>query len=160
MAERSPNREKFCATIQQRAARYHVSLNEPQLHQLAAYYELLERWNPRLHLVAPCSAREFATRHVLESLLLLPHLPPDAQLIDIGSGGGLPAIPCLIARPDLRVMMVESSARKCVFLREALRATGGTDQAQVQATRFEEIAPPPASRYLSCRALDRFRELL
>ncbi len=99
------------------------SLPARNLAQLGEYYSLLTRWNDRLHLVAPCSPEEFATRHVLESLLLLKHLPHEAKIADIGSGGGLPIIPCLIARADLEVTMIESSQKKAVFLREALSAT-------------------------------------
>src|SRR6185369_15999394 len=90
------------------------------LQRLCVYYSLLTRWNPRLHLVAPCSPEEFATRHVLESLMLLQHLPHGAKIADIGSGAGLPIIPCLIVRPDLHATLIESSAKKSVFLREAL----------------------------------------
>ena len=94
------------------------------LAQLGAFYSLLTRWNDRLHLVAPCSPEEFATRHVLESLLLLKHLPQDAKIADIGSGAGLPIIPCLIARADLKATLIESSQKKTVFLREALNNLG------------------------------------
>src|SRR5215216_8203986 len=81
---------------------------------LAEYYSLLTRWNDRLHLVAPCSPEEFATRHVLESLVLLQHLPANARIADVGSGGGLPIIPCLVARADLKATLIESSQKKAV----------------------------------------------
>ena len=55
---------------------YDLDLPEETLAQLGDYYSLLTRWNERLHLVAPCAPEEFATRHVLESLLLLTYLPP------------------------------------------------------------------------------------
>ena len=85
------------------------------VEQLGAFYSLLTHWNDRLHLVAPCSPEEFATRHVLESLMLLKHLPQDAKIADIGSGAGLPIIPCLLARPDLQATLIESSQKKSVF---------------------------------------------
>src|ERR687890_63859 len=99
---------------------YDVELSPEILEQLAAYYSLLTRWNDRLHLVAPCSPEEFATRHVLESLAALPFLPEGATLLDVGSGAGLPAVPCLVARPDLRAVLFEASRKKSVFLREAV----------------------------------------
>ena len=101
-----------------------LDLSPETLEQLGAFYSLLTRWNERLHLVAPCSPEEFATRHVLESLMLLKHLPQDAKIADIGSGAGLPIIPCLIARPDLQATLIESSQKKSVFLREALNQLG------------------------------------
>src|SRR5215211_7616428 len=99
-----------------------VELSSETVTQLGNFYSLLTRWNERLHLVAPSSPEEFATRHVLESLLLLKHLPPDAKIADVGSGAGLPIIPCLIARADLEATLIESSQKKAVFLREALNA--------------------------------------
>jgi 16S rRNA (guanine527-N7)-methyltransferase len=111
------------------------------------------RWNDRLHLVAPCEPEEFAIRHVLESLLLLKHLPQGAKIADVGSGAGLPIIPCLIARADLEVTMIESSHKKAVFLREAVNTVGR--KATIIARRFEEIAALAVS-FVSCRALDQF----
>jgi 16S rRNA (guanine527-N7)-methyltransferase len=121
--------------------------------QLGEYYSLLTRWNDRLHLVAPCSPEEFAERHVLESLLLLRYLPSQAHVADIGSGAGLPIIPCLIVRPDLQATLIESSQKKSVFLREALKQLGLN--ATIIARRFEEVTPPPVS-FVTCRALDQF----
>ncbi len=124
---------------------------------LGDYYSLLSRWNDRLHLVAPCTPEEFATRHVLESLLLLKHLPPNAKIADIGSGGGLPIIPCVIVRPDIEATLIESSQKKSVFLREALNAVGR--KAPIITRRFEEVEPPPLS-FVTCRALDQFMQKL
>jgi 16S rRNA (guanine527-N7)-methyltransferase len=132
---------------------YDVEVSSEALARLETFYSLLTRWNDRLHLVAPCSPAEFATRHVLESLILIKHLPAGAKIADIGSGAGLPIIPCLITRPDLETTLIESSQKKAVFLREALNAVGRT--ASVIAKRFEEIEPPPVS-FITCRALDQF----
>ena len=132
---------------------FELDLSPETLQQLAAFYSLLTRWNDRLHLVAPCSPEEFATRHVLESLLLLKHLPQDAKIADIGSGGGLPIIPCLLARPDLKATLIESSQKKTVFLREALNQLGRPST--IISKPFEEVDPPDVS-FVTCRALDQF----
>ena len=136
---------------------FQVDLSAAAVSSLSAYYSLLTRWNPRLHLVAPCSPEEFATRHVLESLMLLKHLPQDAKIADIGSGAGLPIIPCLIASPDLHATLIESSQKKSVFLREAVNAV--TRSATILARPFEEVTPPDVS-FITCRALDQFIEKL
>lgn len=134
---------------------FDIDLGPETLSGLSAYYSLLTRWNARLHLVAPCSAEEFATRHVLESLMLLKHLPDGAKIADIGSGAGLPIIPCLIARPDLHATLIESSQKKSVFLREALNTAARS--ANIIARPFEEI-PTPNVSFITCRALDQFIE--
>jgi 16S rRNA (guanine527-N7)-methyltransferase len=146
-------------TLEARAAGYDLELKPDEITRLSDYYELLLTWNPRLHLIAPCSPAEFATRHVLESLLLLRQLQPGAHIADVGSGGGLPSIPVLITRPDIQAVLIESSPRKAVFLREALRATATSGQAQVIAARFENTTAM-AVDYVTCRALDRFAEML
>ena len=130
-----------------------VELPVDAVARLGTYYSLLTRWNDRLHLVAPCSPEEFATRHVLESLILLKHLPPGAKIADIGSGAGLPIIPCLVVRGDLDVTLIESSQKKAVFLREALASVDR--KAAIVARRFEEIEAPPVE-FVTCRALDQF----
>lgn len=147
--------QRFEQSLNSRMSSYDLALSGETLSQLGEYYRLLTRWNDRLHLVAPCTPEEFATRHVLESLLLLKHLPPHATVADIGSGGGLPIIPCLIARDDLDATLIESSQKKAVFLREALNAVGR--KATIITRRFEEIEAPAVS-FVSCRALDQFME--
>lgn len=151
--------EEFGKAFETHALEFGVSLDPQRLERLIDYYELIMKWNERLHLVAPCSPAEFATRHVLESLTLLKYLPVEATIIDVGSGAGLPVIPCLLVRDDLRATLIESSNRKAVFLREALRPVSPPDRAQVIATRFEEVETPQAD-FVTCRALNRFGEIL
>jgi 16S rRNA (guanine527-N7)-methyltransferase len=151
--------EEFTETLASEAGLYQVSLTDQAIDRLGEYYTLLSAWNPRLHLVAPCAPREFATRHILESLMLLPHLPEAAKVTDIGSGAGLPIIPCLIARPDIKATLVESSRKKVVFLREALNLIEASKSAAVIPERFEEISAPEAD-VVTCRALDQFEAKL
>ena len=136
---------------------FNLDLPAETITRLGEYYSLLTRWNDRLHLVAPCEPEEFAVRHVLESLVLLKHLPAKASVADVGSGGGLPIIPCLIARPDLEATLIESSQKKVVFLREALNRLGL--RAVVVAQPFEDLPAPPVS-FVTCRALDQFMRKL
>lgn len=151
--------EQFGSALAAHASDFEIDLPIRQINRLAGYYELLMKWNQRLHLVAPCSPAEFAVRHVLESLMLLRHLPNGAAVTDVGSGGGLPIIPCLLVREDLQASLIESSQRKAVFLREALRAVEPAGRAEVTAASFQETPPPPAG-FVSCRALDRFTSLV
>ena len=144
---------RFARALSANEADYDVELSAAAMAKLEKFYSVLIHCNDRLHLVAPCSPEEFATRHVLESLLLIKHLPANTKIADIGSGAGLPIIPCLIARPDLDATLIESSKKKAVFLREALKTVGRS--ASIIARRFEDIPAPPVS-FITCRALDRF----
>jgi 16S rRNA (guanine527-N7)-methyltransferase len=155
MADDRSRATEFTKTLESDAADYGVELSTNDHDRLAAYYTLLESWNPRLHLVAPCSPQEFARRHVLESLLIVPHLSKGARVADIGSGAGLPIVPCLIARSDIKATLIESSKKKAVFLREALNHIEAQDRSRVLATRYEDIKSPRVE-FVTCRALDRF----
>ena len=134
---------------------YALDLSEQTIQQLSEYYSLLTRWNDRLHLVAPCSPEEFVQRHILESLILLRFFPDNASVVDVGSGAGLPIIPCLIARSDLTATLIESSQKKSVFLREALSQIDLAMRGTIVAKPFEQVQPP-AAMFVTCRALDEF----
>lgn len=149
------NIETFLTTLNSQSQSYGVSLSRAAVYQLTDYYKLLDEWNSRLHLVAPCPPAEFATKHVLESLFLLNYCSDQATIIDVGSGGGLPLIPCLIVRPALRGVLIESSQKKCVFLRKALKRFGIENSPVVLADRFENVSGLKA-QFVTCRALDRF----
>lgn len=152
-------REQFTAALQLHAPDFRVELTPESIARLKDYYSLLLKWNERLHLVAPCSPEEFATRHVLESLLLLKHLPANARVADIGSGAGLPIIPCLVVRNDLKATLIEASQKKAVFLNEALRLLQLANRGETRNARFEDT-PAPNVDFVTCRALDKFTELL
>ena len=159
MDEKLTPRGEFDKALAGHAAAFGVSPGEDLRARLGDYFELVARWNARLHLVAPCSPAEFATRHVLESLAALPFLSEGATFVDVGSGAGLPALPCLVARPDLKATLFEASQKKSVFLREAASRLAPQGRATVVAQRFE-TTEPPAAQALTCRAIERFTEIL
>ncbi len=151
--------ERFRDALRDNSADFRVQLIDSDIERLSDYYRLLLKWNPRLHLVAPCSPEEFATRHILESLVLIHHLPLNARVADIGPGAGLPLIPCLLVRPDLGTTLIESSQKKLIFLREALRQANSATPGRLIGARFENI-PAPEAEFITCRALDRFPDML
>jgi 16S rRNA (guanine527-N7)-methyltransferase len=150
---------EFTDALQSSAADYGVTLDRRSVDGLRAYYEILNSWNTRLHLVAPTSPAEFATRHVLESLTVVQDLDDNAHVADVGSGGGLPIVPLLILRQDIRATLFESSRKKALFLRETLKETKTAGRGTVVSDRFENV-PAPAVGYVTCRAIERFEELI
>ncbi len=103
--------------------------------KLLAYLDLLAKWNRAYNLTAVRDASEMVSRHLLDSLAVLPFVQ-GTKLADLGSGAGLPGIPLAIARPDIRVTLVESNGKKTRFLRESVRslplANVAVQQARVQ----------------------------
>ena len=90
--------------------------------QFRAYLELLLRWNQRLSLTAVREPDQIIQRHFVECAFVAQRLPRDiADLLDYGSGAGLPGIPIAICRPEIRVTLAEAHGKKASFLREAFR---------------------------------------
>ena len=105
-----------------RAAKNDVFIGDPLADRLTLYYELLGRWNRKINLTSLENSTKPIDRLLLEPLVASRYFSPSAnRLMDVGSGGGSPAIPFKLAVPRLRLTMVEAKARKSAFLREAVR---------------------------------------
>ena len=152
-------RQEFIKAFEANRSIFGVELSREKVERLAEYYQLVQEHNPLLHLVAPCSPEEFAIRHILESLTLLEFLPRNTRIADVGTGAGLPSIPCLIARGDLGAVLVESTIKKAAFLETALGQLGLAERAAVINRQFEEVKEKDFT-YVTCRALDKFTERL
>jgi 16S rRNA (guanine527-N7)-methyltransferase len=133
----------FVDRLFERAAALNISVSEPQTEQLERYYELLRLWNRRINLTAlPLEAvpgDDTLNRLFLEPLIastLVANEP--IGWLDVGSGGGSPAIPLKVVRSALNLTMVEARERKAAFLREAVRHLGLTST-QVLADRVEAL---------------------
>ena len=150
---------EFVEAIKKHQSEFNLNLTDEKISALAGFYEIILKNNEFLHLVAPCSAEEFAVRHILESLTVLEFLPENARFADVGTGAGLPAIPCLLVREDLRGVLIESKLKKSNFVRETLTELKLDDRADLINRQFEEIAKPQVS-YILCRALDKFTKKL
>lgn len=141
------NQREFRDRVRRRARKAGVDLPPELLDLFERYFALLAKWNARINLTSfeldAGGHDEPIDRLLIEPLLAARHVPPEAKTaIDIGSGGGSPAIPLALALPRLYLRMVESKTRKAVFLREALRELG-LGRAEVETTRFEELLTRP-----------------
>src|SRR5262245_21537530 len=101
-----------------RAAKANLFVSDLLADRLTAYFELLFRWNRKINLTSIENLYEACDRLLLEPLVAARYFPASARgLIDIGSGGGSPAIPFKLAVPGIHLTMVEVKARKSAFLR-------------------------------------------
>jgi 16S rRNA (guanine527-N7)-methyltransferase len=87
--------------------------------KLDAYLALLTKWNRSYNLTAIRDPAEMITHHILDALVVLPHLGGVASLADVGSGAGVPGIPLAICRPDLGIVSIESNQKKASFQTQA-----------------------------------------
>jgi 16S rRNA (guanine527-N7)-methyltransferase len=150
---------EFNDRLTKRARKANVTL-EPQLvESLGAYFRLLEFWNEKVNLTAfslKDGPDEAIDRLLIEPLAAAKHLHgshgqghphgpqlgPHPRMLDIGSGGGSPAIPLKLAIPSLNLVMVESKTRKSAFLREAIRQLNLTESL-VETIRAEDLLTRP-----------------
>lgn len=117
-----------------------ISVDEEAAKGLFRFMTLLLQWNQRLNLTGAPDLRELCGEHLVDSYALSRLCPPASDLVDVGSGGGLPALPFAILRPDCRVTLVESRAKRVAFLRNAVRECG-LGSVAVLRTRVEDLAP-------------------
>ncbi|MEO1681333.1 MAG: 16S rRNA (guanine(527)-N(7))-methyltransferase RsmG [Pseudomonadota bacterium] len=142
--------------------RTQYDVSRETLERLDAYVALLKRWTKSVNLISRNSVPHIWSRHILDSAQLVAHAPTDpSPWLDLGSGGGLPALVCAIlsgqmAR-DPQMTLVESDQRKSAFLRQA--AAELDLKVAVLAKRIEDISPIPSS-IVTARALAPLAELL
>ena len=133
----------FPRRLIRRASRAGLFLSDELVDKLDAYYALLSRWNEKINLTSLSNPDEAIDRLILEPLSAARHLPLSAvNLMDVGSGGGSPAVPLKLAAPRLGLTMVEAKARKSAFLREAIRHLE-LDRVDVETARVEELLTRP-----------------
>jgi len=123
--------------LEQGIAALGLSLPSGAVERLLDYQALLERWNAAYNLTAVRDPAEMVTRHLLDSLAILPYVRGET-LADLGTGPGLPGIPLAIAAPGRQILLVDSNGKKVRFLREAIRALK-LDGVRAVQSRVEEV---------------------
>lgn len=130
--------------ILKRASKAGAPVGQELAERLAAYLELLARWNDRINLTGlPVDppTDEAIDRLLVEPVAAARYVEPhEALVLDVGSGGGSPALPLKLAVPRLRFVLVESKARKAAFLREAVRHLA-LEGVEVEHRRLEDVPP-------------------
>ena len=149
--------------LQRRAEMFHVKLDESALDRFAVYARLLQEWNEKINLTAITETKEVLVKHFVDSLTLLNvlEIPTGAKLIDVGTGAGFPGMALLIARPDLQVTLLDSTAKKLRVLEDILAHL--ELRAELLHARAEEAGRTAAYReqfdVATARAVANLREL-
>ncbi len=123
------------------AAELGIEITPEQERLLEKYYQLVRKKNSAFNLTAILEEKEFALKHIVDSLtcLLAGPLNGARRVVDVGAGAGLPGIPVKIARPEIGLTLVESSLKKAAFLEDTIRELGLTET-KVLRGRAEELA--------------------
>ena len=116
-----------------------IELPEPALHKLIDYLGLLSHWNRAFNLTAIRDSEEMLSKHLLDSLAVMPYIG-EGLVLDVGSGAGLPGIPLAIAMPQNHFVLIDSNGKKTRFLTQA-RIALGLDNIEVVKQRVEAYSP-------------------
>ena len=141
---------------------YGKELSDKQLESFEKYYDLLVFYNSKFNLTAITEREEVIKKHFIDSVLGVDNLVGN-KLIDIGSGGGFPAIPIKIMKNDLSVTLLEATGKKCEFLKTVIKELN-LENIEVINNRAEILAKDPLYResfdLCSARAVARLNTLL
>lgn len=142
---------------------YKITLTENQYEQFQKYFELLAEWNKKMNLTAITDESGVALKHFADSLSLLNFvdIPQNSSLADVGTGAGFPGVVLKIARPDIKLTLIDSLNKRLVFLGEVCAQLG--IEAELIHSRAEDGARDEKLResfdFVASRAVARMNVL-
>jgi len=145
-------------SLWQVAAEYDIELSEPEAAKLEQFCALLWEWNQKINLTRHTDYQKFVTRDLLDCRVLAEFLEPGERVLDVGTGGGVPGVVLAVLRPDLRITLSESVAKKARVAAEIVERLGL--QVPVVADRAENVLHEHCFNTLVVRAVARLRKLL
>ncbi len=98
-----------------------VRLTSGQVSLFLEYLERIKFWNKRINLIGTQDEKGIVVSHFLDSITVVPFIPENSKLLDIGSGAGLPGIPLKIVRPSLEITLLDSAHKRVFFMRDVIR---------------------------------------
>ena len=128
------------ALLAQEADNLGLNLTEEQLDDFDRFAEMLDFWNGKINLTAIKDPTEMVYKHFADSLTVLAavSMPQGASFVDVGTGGGFPGLPLLIARRDLHGVLLDSTQKKLLFVDRALNGLNLTEQGRTLHMRAED----------------------
>ena len=140
-------------------AEHNVPLEIELIEKFELYHDLILSWSSRMNLVSKGDLRHLLEYHILDSLIPLSEIPNGAKILDIGSGGGFPAIPLALVSPDSHFTLLESIHKKILFLRVVIEKLNLKNMI-INEARLEETESLPIYDIITVRALPRWENFL
>lgn len=136
-----------------------LSYTSQQIDQLLAYLNMLQRWNKAYNLTAIREPIQMVRLHLLDSLAINPCVSGASEILDVGTGPGLPGIPLAILNPDINFTLLDSNGKKTRFLFQAINELGLTNAREVNQ-RVEKYQPEKAFDIILSRAFSSISDML
>jgi len=135
-----------------------ISVTESQLDQLLAYHALLMKWNKAYNLTAVRDPLEMVSRHLVDSLTILPYMRGE-NLLDVGCGGGLPGIVIAIMNPDRKMTLLDSNGKKTRFCQQ-VKMELKLANLSVEHSRLENYQPEQLHDCITSRAFATLKDMV
>lgn len=153
------HRDELMRALAEGAKALQIALSDAQLAQLMDYLALLSKWNAVYNLTAVRDPALMVTQHLLDSLAVVPAFAGAENVLDVGAGGGLPGMVLAIARPDMRVSMIDTVHKKTAFLTQA-KAELGLANVTVYTARVEQLQAPQKFDIITSRAFAELNDFV
>lgn len=114
------NKVEFSEKLVEQLAKIKISITEDKIEKFYIYMQLLLEWNEKINLTAIIKPEEIITKHFVDCLTILPEIPLNSKVIDVGSGAGFPGIPLKIIREDIDILLLDSLNKRIQFLNEII----------------------------------------
>lgn len=146
----------FVDELQAAAEKFNVELNDTQLEQFDTFYRLVVEWNKKINLTAITEPSDFAVKHIIDSISIWndDKFKNIKTVIDVGTGAGFPGIPLKIYRPNIKVTLLDSLAKRINFLKTAVEEIG-LEEVSLIHSRAEDAAHNSALREIFDFAVSR-----
>lgn len=154
----NPAFEKYRSELMAGAVGFDLQLSEAQINQLLTYLELLCKWNKAYNLTAVRDPDEMLSRHLLDSLSVVPFVTAD-RVLDVGTGPGLPGIPLAICYPDREFTLLDSNGKKTRFLTQCKMQMGLKNMTVVHG-RAEQHQPASPYDQITSRAFSALKNII
>ncbi len=136
----------------------HINEQEAKIEKQLAFIRLLHKWNKAYNLTAVKDINQMVTKHLLDSLVILPYINGES-LLDVGTGAGLPGVPLALCLPEKKFTLLDGNGKKTRFIKQAIIELG-MDNIEVVNARVEKYIPDNKFDIITSRAFSTIADFI